>query len=213
MTSSPPLQLNLSTWVSSTSSEGPGKRFALWVQGCTIRCPGCCNPDMFSAQSKQLHSVEEVFSWIEKAQERHSIEGVTFLGGEPFEQAEALADLAEKIKTRALSLMVFSGYLLEHIQQSTHLVGWQQLLQRCDILVDGPYLEQQRTSTRRWIGSENQRIHFFSSRYSPQDPCWQEPNTFELFFDGKELQISGFPEGHWVQEIQKLKKEFLLKKP
>lgn len=210
MTTSPIFTLNLSTWISCTSSEGPGKRFAIWVQGCTIRCPGCCNPDMFSPQSKRVHSVDEVLSWVENAQARHSIEGVTFLGGEPFEQAEGLANLAEKLKKRSLSVMVFSGYTIEQIRQSKN-PSWLQLLQTSDILVDGPYLEAQRTSKRRWIGSENQRIHFLSSRYDPKDPCWQEDNTVELFFDGKELQISGFPEEHWVREIQKLKKQLFFK--
>jgi anaerobic ribonucleoside-triphosphate reductase activating protein len=197
--------LNLATWVSCTSSEGPGLRFALWVQGCTIRCPSCCNPDMFSAKPKRLVPVQEVYEWVRQARQKHSIEGITFLGGEPFEQAQALVALASLAQLDGLSVMVFSGYTLEFIQNSTQS-SWHSLLDSLDILVDGPYLHEQRTRQRRWIGSENQRIHFLSKRYGPQDPCWKAPNSMEFFFDGQELQISGFPEDTWVHEIQKIKK-------
>lgn len=204
---STPLSLNLATWISCTTAEGPGKRFALWVQGCSIRCPSCCNPDMFSPQSKRVHTIEEIFQWIQKAQQQHQIEGVTFLGGEPFEQAEPLALLAEKIRQHHLSLLIFSGYRLAEIQSSP-LPAWKNLLALTDILIDGRYLQEQRTTTRRWIGSTNQNIHFLTPFYDPNDPCWLEPNTMELFFDGKEVQISGFPEERWVQEIQQMKKRF-----
>ena len=68
-----------------------------------------------------------------------------------------------------------------------------ELLALTDILVDGPYLRQQPDTTRRWVGSTNQRIHFFTDRYRADDPCWRQHNTLEIRLRGRELTVNGFP--------------------
>src|ERR1700742_2412983 len=100
--------VNVALIVPETEAEGPGRRFALWVQGCAIRCPGCCNPEMFDPRRGTEMSVAEVLAQIPAG-----VEGVTFLGGEPFEQAEALAELAREVKARGLTVMVFSGHAID----------------------------------------------------------------------------------------------------
>ncbi len=190
-------ELNLAVWVPITTAEGPGRRFALWVQGCAIRCERCCNPEMFPFSPRHLLSVSDVLSLILKSQKQHHIEGITCLGGEPFSQAAPLASLAEQVQQHGLSVMVFSGYQLEDIQAQQDKEA-ERLLSAIDILVDGPYMASLHTNERRWIGSTNQRIHFFSDRYKPDDPAWTQPNSIDIHFDGKELHITGFPEGPWA---------------
>ncbi|HET8646986.1 MAG TPA: 4Fe-4S cluster-binding domain-containing protein, partial [Vicinamibacteria bacterium] len=74
-----------------TEVEGPGARFALWVQGCSIRCPGCCNPHLFPARGEVV-SVDALVAEVKAVRGR--IEGLTLLGGEPFDQPAPLAVLA-----------------------------------------------------------------------------------------------------------------------
>ncbi len=198
--------LNLSHWVPKTGAEGPGQRFALWVQGCAIRCAGCCNPDMFGFLPKQLLTVGDVMNMIRSAQSEYLIEGISCLGGEPFAQAEQLGLLAEAVQACGLSVMIFSGYTLEDIRarQDPHA---ERLLAHTDILVDGPYREELHTEDRRWIGSTNQRVHFLSDRYDPKDPCWKQKNSVEVFFDGKELRITGFPKKEWREEVVRWRRQ------
>src|SRR5262245_55340012 len=92
--------LRVATIVDDTEAEGPGRRFALWVQGCAIRCPGCCNPEMFAHDRGTQMTVDGVLARV-----RAGVEGVTFLGGEPFEQAGELAELARAVRERGLTVM------------------------------------------------------------------------------------------------------------
>jgi anaerobic ribonucleoside-triphosphate reductase activating protein len=174
-----------------TEAEGPGRRFALWFQGCPLRCPGCCNPEMLPFSGGQEVSIEELVARVDEAQ-RHGIEGITLLGGEPIAHADAAASLASAVRTRGLSVMVFSGYTLEEIRARQE-PAIHALLALADILVDGPYRADLPDTQRRWIGSTNQRIHFLTSRYAADDPCWQERNTLEIRLQDGELAINGFP--------------------
>jgi anaerobic ribonucleoside-triphosphate reductase activating protein len=85
--------------------------------------------------------------------------GVTFSGGEPFCQPEALLPLAREIKARGLHLLIFSGYTYEQLQAiSASSEATAQLLRLCDTLIDGPYIEEQRDLTLQFRGSANQRV-------------------------------------------------------
>lgn len=99
--------------VDCTEAEGPGRRFAIWTQGCPLHCPGCCNPEFIPETGGTLLSIEEIVKQVELAHQKHRIEGVTFLGGEPLAQLESVAALASEIKIRNLSVVVFSGYTIK----------------------------------------------------------------------------------------------------
>ena len=182
--------LRVATIVDSTEAEGPGKRFALWVQGCSIRCPGCCNPEMFDPRTGSETSLDELEARIAKA----NVEGVTFLGGEPFEQAAGLGDLARRVKAQGLTVMVFSGYPLETIRAR---VDAAQLLDHVDLLVDAPYDRDQPEPPppvgRRWIGSRNQTMHHLTAAYAVDDPRMREANTIEIRVGPGGLLINGWP--------------------
>jgi anaerobic ribonucleoside-triphosphate reductase activating protein len=157
--------LRVGARVPVTRVEGPGARYALWVQGCSIRCPGCCNPHLFEGGGGQGVGVDTLLAEIRAA--RPAIEGVTFLGGEPFEQAGGLARLAAGARELGLSVMVFSGYTVEELRASSD-VGVDALLRGTDVLVDGRYDARHPDVGRRWVGSTNQRFHYLSDRYSPE---------------------------------------------
>jgi anaerobic ribonucleoside-triphosphate reductase activating protein len=155
--------LRVGACVPVTRAEGPGARYALWVQGCSIRCPGCCNPHLFEGAGGQAVGVDTLMAEIRGA--RPAIEGVTFLGGEPFEQAGALAHVAAGARDLGLSVMVFSGYTLEELRALTD-AGVDALLRVTDVLVDGRYDARRPERNRRWAGSANQRFHYLTGRYS-----------------------------------------------
>src|SRR5687767_13593652 len=80
--------------VACTEAEGPGKRFALWFQGCPLRCPGCCNPEMLPFIGGRAVPRAEVVGQMRRAAAEHGLEGITLLGGEPAAHAEAALVLA-----------------------------------------------------------------------------------------------------------------------
>jgi anaerobic ribonucleoside-triphosphate reductase activating protein len=184
--------LSVAQIVPVTEAEGPGKRFALWFRGCPLRCPGCCNPEMLPFSGDMPTPLDAVIERIRAAKERDRIEGITLLGGEPTAHAAGAAALAAAAHALDLSVMVFSGYLLEELQQSSD-AEVHALLAHTDILVDGPYRRDLQERKRRWIGSANQRVHFLSRRCDPDDPRWRLPNTLEIRLRDGEVTINGFP--------------------
>ena len=186
--------INVADRVAVTEAEGPGKRYALWVQGCPLRCPGCCNQHMLEFRDAEHVPVADLAAEIIATQASAAIEGVTFLGGEPFSQAEGLGELARCVREAGLSVMVFSGFVLEQLQQRDEA---QLLLSETDLLVDGPYLREQAVHDRRWIGSANQRVHFLTDFYAKlkEQPDGWDPqgNTIELRVVNGKIQVNGFP--------------------
>ncbi len=182
------IRMRVAQIVPSTDAEGPGKRFAIWFQGCPLRCPGCCNPEFLSFRGGEDKSLSDV---VDAMISQVGIEGITLLGGEPFAHAEAAAALARSAKQHGLSVMAFSGYLLEELRTKSDATA--ALLAQIDILVDGPYERDLPDTKRRWIGSTNQRIHFLTDRYRADDPCWNRSNTLEIRVDSENVSINGFP--------------------
>ncbi|WP_341785701.1 4Fe-4S single cluster domain-containing protein [Shewanella xiamenensis] len=156
--------LNLASRLPCTEAEGPGRRAALWVQGCNKRCPGCCNPAYLQLAERELVSASSVLEWLDNSHYMHDLEGITFLGGEPMLQAQGLADVAQGAQSLGLSVMVFSGYTLRELDELC-LPGVERLLRYTDVLVDGPYESKQRENSRQWVGSTNQRFHYLTNRY------------------------------------------------
>ncbi|MBS4196296.1 4Fe-4S single cluster domain-containing protein [Lederbergia citri] len=156
------MELVIHRYLPLTTVEGPGKRFCLWVQGCSIRCEGCGVPWTWSKKNGKTIRVEDLFNEIKKSKDENNIEGVTFLGGEPFDQAEALGELAFLVKDLGLTVMTFSGYHYEDLQKRKNA---QRLLANTDLLIDGPFIKDKLDLSRPWVGSSNQRYHFLTSVY------------------------------------------------
>lgn len=170
--------------VDDTDAEGPGRRFALWVQGCTLRCRGCCNPELFDAVGGTEVAVPTLLEQVAGAP---GIEGVSILGGEPTEQVDLL-DFCRGVQALGLTVMLYSGRTLEELQ-SSHAP----LLGHLDLLVDGRYDATRPEPTRRWVGSENQVLHHLSTAYAADDPRFDQPNTVELRWGPDGLAVNGWP--------------------
>lgn len=185
------ITLQIAQFVRCTEAEGPGKRFAIWFQGCPLRCAKCCNPEFLSFKGGETRLLAEIVNEIDSARAL-GIEGITLLGGEPFAHAASAAALATAAKQRNLSVMIFSGYTLDEIKRMP-APETAALLAETDILVDGRYVNEQPDTVRRWIGSTNQKIHFLTDRYRADDPCWRQKNTIEIRLDARSLSVNGFP--------------------
>ena len=187
--------LNMASRLPCTEAEGPGRRAALWVQGCNKRCRGCCNPAYVQLVERELVSASWVLVWVEDAHDAHDLEGVTFLGGEPMLQAQGLTVVAQGAQSLGLSVMVFSGYTKNELDV-LQLPGVDQLIRYTDVLVDGPYEVNLPEQNRRWAGSTNQQFHYLTSRYDARiesDGVVVRVLEVRLRTDGS-MFINGWPE-------------------
>ena len=185
--------LNLGHWIECTEVEGPGKRFAIWTQGCHIRCPNCCNPELLPFVRNRLVEVDEMVHQIEAARDQHGIEGITLLGGEPMIQARGLAPLAREVRRLRLTVMLFTGYVIGQGRKLPD--GGADLLEHCDLVVDGPYVPGRQEGLRNWIGSTNQRFHYFTAAYdSSIETAARYRNGVEIrLVDSGKMLLNGFP--------------------
>jgi len=136
--------------------DGPGIRMVVFAQGCKHKCPGCHNPETHSFDGGTLVTVDSIIS---QAKKNPLLDGLTFSGGDPFEQASAFAMLAKEAKKLNLDIMTYTGYTYEYlIANSSKNEGWNSLLDETDLLVDGRYEASKRNILLRFRGSENQRI-------------------------------------------------------
>ncbi len=179
--------MNIAHIEESVSIYGPGDRFVIWTQGCSIRCKGCWNTDMWSFEEKNEVSKERILELIREHQ--GAVEGVTFIGGEPLNQFNELLWLTKKIQELEMSTVVFTGFELEEIKSCNHKL----LLEYLDIIIAGRYQQDQRTINHQWIGSTNQEIHFLTTRYS--ESIISNGNYIEIILDeyGRETLL-GFPD-------------------
>lgn len=138
-----------------TKVEGPGTRYCIWFQGCSRHCKGCWAKATWAPDGGKELDAEDVLKDILATK---GIEGVTFLGGEPFEQPQALEYLAREVKEAGLSVVCFTGGKLEDIKN-------REILNYIDLLIDGEYKEEEQDFSRPWVGSRNQRYHFLTDRY------------------------------------------------
>lgn len=147
--------------------NGPGLRLIFWVQGCALRCTRQCLNPQYLSQSGGYLVEPAIFAQklLRLACDFNEVEGVTVLGGEPFEQAGALVHTLAPVKESGLSVMVYSGFTLEALEAQTE-PAVHRLLRLCDLLVDGPFLPAEFDETLIWRGSRNQRVLPLSGRYS-----------------------------------------------
>lgn len=191
--------LNVARLLRRSRVNGPGWRAAVWVQGCTLRCPGCFNPGTHAHARRYL--VDPITLADSLAGE--DIEGITLLGGEPFEQAAACARLAERARAHGLSVVTYSGYTWPYLQRST-LPEVQALLGVTDLLIAGPFIQRLANEGRGWHGSTNQQLIFLTERYGPQvlEQARELP-VVEAGSDGGLLRWTGIPspeDREWLRQ-------------
>ncbi len=155
--------ININRIIPQTRVEGYGKRYCIWVQGCSIRCKGCFNVEMWDKRGGTEYKVSEIVEDIVRQGEE--IEGITILGGEPFEQPVAVLQLVKRCKKLGYGSIVFTGFVYEELLKRKEA---KEVLEQIDLLIDGPYEEGRRDFSRPWVGSSNQRYIFLTSRYKKE---------------------------------------------
>lgn len=196
--------VRLAGFVPDSRVNGPGRRVVVWVQGCTLACPGCFNPGTHPAQGEGTAAAELADRILQARAE--PTDGVTFSGGEPFQQAEALAELAGRLRAAwpEASLMAFSGYRLEELRGPGAPRGAATLLAHLDLLVDGRY-EARHPSRRPWRGSGNQRLWVLGRPPGPALLSAPDGPVAELHFDHEGgVLLSGFPDAALRRAVRAL---------
>lgn len=183
------MKLAVAHEIAGTEAEGPGRRYAVWLQGCPLRCPGCCNPEMLPFTGGAEVEVGALVARILATED----EGVSLLGGEPFAQAAGAAELAAQVRAAGRSVMVFSGYTLAELRGQG--AAAERLLAQTDLLVDGPYDRNLPDTRRRWVGSSNQGVHALTDCYDPSAPEFWAADTVELRLLHGVLTVNGRPWG------------------
>ena len=136
--------------------DGDGLRSVIWFQGCPHKCLGCHNPDSQKFDGGKLVLIEEV---IKSLQNLTFQDGITFSGGEPFAQPEALAIIAKEAKRLEFNTWAYTGYTFEQLLTlSENQPAVLEALKAIDILVDGKFDIGQKSLNLKFRGSKNQRI-------------------------------------------------------
>lgn len=153
--------IRINSYIPITNVEGVGTRFAIWVQGCSIHCKGCANSSMWDKTGGTLYETSEFINIINSYKDK--IEGITWLGGEPTEQIQAVTEISKAVQEFGLSVILFTGYEYSTLKADKE---FQKLIKYVDILIDGKYEQDKTDYSRAWVGSSNQNYYFFTDRYN-----------------------------------------------
>lgn len=134
--------------------DGDGVRMAVFVQGCSIHCPGCHNKSIWDHSKGVITDIETI---IDLYKTNKLLNGITITGGEPTEQAEGCYHLAKRIHEEGGNVWCYTGHCVEELLHSDDQMV-KKLLKEVDVIVDGPYKEELRTLSLPYRGSSNQRI-------------------------------------------------------
>lgn len=148
------MNLRIAGTVNDSIVDGPGIRFTIFTQGCPHHCEGCHNPQTHSLDGGEIIDTDEL---LKKIRNNPLLDGVTFSGGEPFCQAEALAELGREIKKSGLDIITYTGYDFEQLYEKRKENGWGELLEVTDILIDGKFMLEKKDWNIKFRGSSNQR--------------------------------------------------------
>lgn len=149
--------LQIAGFLDNSLTNGEGLRSVVFVSGCHHKCVGCHNEPIQDFNYGDKILIKEVLQRIKG--NIPVIKGVTFSGGEPFEQAQGLSKLAEGIKKLDLNLWCYTGFTFEEIIDNiSSNKSWMELLNKIDVLVDGKFEEGKKDRNLKYKGSSNQRI-------------------------------------------------------
>ena len=156
--------MNYATIKPRDIANGPGVRVSLFVSGCTHRCPGCFNEEAWDFDYGQpfgQSTIDEILGLLQP----DYVQGLTLLGGEPFDPRNqpAIVELRRQIKAKYpnKSIWAFTGYLFDRDILPGRLgesAITREYLSYLDVLVDGPFIQARKNLTLRFRGSDNQRL-------------------------------------------------------
>lgn len=199
------VKLNIGKILPQSKVNGPGNRCVVWLQGCGIRCPHCMNQEFLPREPRKEITVSELYETIASMPE---IEGVTYSGGEPFEQAKGLYYLSRKLKEKGLTIMSYSGNTYSDLaSRNDRYIS--SLLSILDVLVDGGF-DADKAASLPWRGSRNQKVHFLTGKYKRYErDIDREGVDMEFSLMGSDVTVTGNFNGDLLQDIrEKLKVDY-----
>ena len=172
-------------------ANGPGVRAVLWIQGCSLSCPHCFNPETHSFSEGEQIAVDRLADQIFEL--ASNVQGLTVTGGEPLQQADPLVELLESVRaSTSLSIVLFSGFTWNELERHDK---WPRISSAVDVVIAGRYEHTQRVADGL-IGSANKTTHFLTDRYSESDLEGVPVSEVIIESDGS-LSISGIEPLRW----------------
>ena len=194
-------KINYSHFVTNTELLGPYKRSVLWVQKCCFSCEGCIAPEMQN-DGGHFADTQTLANILLSDKE---IEGVTISGGEPFLQADALAEMLTLMKSkRDVGVIIYSGFTLDELR-AKHDTATEKLLSLTDILIDGRY-EKNLDDGIAYRGSSNQQIICLSNRYKKISETYYGnfARKTELRIDNGHIVLVGVPSENTLKAVRNI---------
>jgi len=190
-------------FIPASRANGPGLRAVVFFQGCTLSCPGCWNPQTHQFRGEEV-TVDEVVQQVLRAREKHALEGVTFSGGEPMQQADTLLALIQSVRRQAsaLSFGMFSGYTERELAEGRYWTWddgsseqrrkrlWEETRACLDFAILGRF-NAALPGNLPLRTTRNQILRLFSSRYTPAD--FSEELIEVSIHEGGRAEVTGFP--------------------
>lgn len=146
------MNIRIAGTVNDSIVDGPGLRFTVFTQGCNHNCHGCHNTHTHDMNGGSLISIDKL---VEQMKNNPLLDGLTLSGGEPFLQVEGLCELAKRAKELNLNVITYTGFLYEQLISNEE---YKKLILETDILIDGPFVEKEKSLALLFRGSTNQRI-------------------------------------------------------
>ncbi len=189
--------------IPASRANGPGIRAVVFFQGCSIGCPKCWNPSTHQFLGTEV-TVDTAVQEVLRAHQEHTLEGVTFSGGEPMQQADSLLRLIQCLHQQAteLSFGMFSGYAEHELDNGQYWISgdgssdqcrkhlWEEVRGFLDFAVLGRF-NQAQPSSLPLRTSRNQVLRLVTNRYSPAD--FSEQLTEVSIHKDGQVELTGFP--------------------
>lgn len=199
--------------IDSSYANGPGNRAVLWFQGCNLGCKGCWNPETHAFHEKNRISIGEIQEWIKGLKD---VEGITFSGGEPMQQAPYLFVLVAWIRDNRpdLTIGMYTGYTKKELEngnfrwvsaveadwQRGSKQLWAEIKSRLDFAVTGRYIQSMLCHDEALRSSTNQEVLFFTDRYKEADLPQQIAEV--TINDDALVQITGYPTVEFLDDVK-----------
>lgn len=136
--------------------NGKGLRKVFFSQGCSHHCEGCFNQHTWEFAGGRMFDMDEL---VQKVKDEPFLDGVTFSGGDPFQQADKFAYLAKKLHEANINIWAYTGYTFEELmklaQTNPHI---KQMINNVDVIVDGRFMKDKMSENLKYCGSSNQRV-------------------------------------------------------
>lgn len=157
-------------------SLGPGKRIALWLQGCSHHCPYCANPELWETKENHYVNAHDLGKAITQQFQGMDVDGLTVTGGDPMYQPDELIAFLQEVRNWIPDILVYTGYTIEQLQKWLSAEQMELATRLIDVLIDGPYIHEQNDNRISLRGSTNQKIHFWNPVCEVQYDRWMKEN-------------------------------------